>query len=424
MARFRTAQVAGALAAVLTFAPGAFALEGQNPGDADDPTFSRATIYRQVEKLRVLGRRMFRDPALSASGKMSCASCHDPSRGFSPANAASVQLGGVDLDRPGLRAPPSLCYKQGAPPFSRHFYESEEESPGGGVDAGPTGGLTWDGRVDAASQQALIPLFSPFEMANKNASALNALIEANYGATLRKALTDWMPQGPHPALQAAVKALQIYQETPQEFFAYSSKYDAYLGGAAALSDQEKRGLDLFNDEKKGNCASCHISLAPKTATRPRFTDDGLVALGLPRNREIAANADPAFYDLGLCGPERTDLKDHPEYCGLFKAPTLRNVALRKAFFHNGVIHDLRGAVAFYVERDVKPEKWYPRRADGSIDKFDDLPPQYWDNVNMEPPFGGKPGDAPALNDAEIDDVVAFLETLTDGYISNPRIGRR
>ncbi|HTJ56883.1 MAG TPA: c-type cytochrome, partial [Devosiaceae bacterium] len=62
-----------------------------------------------------------------------------------------------------------------------------------------------------------------------------------------------------------------------------------------------------------------------------------------------------------------------------------------------------------------PEKWYPKNPDGTLDRFDDLPKQYWGNINMDPPFGGNPGDKPSLDDAEIDDVVAFLKTLTDGY---------
>ena len=73
-------------------------------------------------------------------------------------------------------------------------------------------------------------------------------------------------------------------------------------------------------------------------------------------------------------------------------------------------------VSFYVQRDVFPEKWYPRLADGSIDKFNDLPAALRGNVNTtEGPYNRKPGDAPALNEAEIDDVVAFLRTLSDGY---------
>src|SRR6185437_6453474 len=118
---------------------------------------------------------------------------------------------------------------------------------------------------------------------------------------------------------------------------------------------------------------------------------------------------------GLCGPLRTDLRDRPEYCGLFRTPSLRNVATRQVFYHNGLFHSLKEAVAFYVERDTDPSKWYPRNPDGSVRKYDDLPAQYHKNINIEPPFGEQPGNRPVLTDAEIDDIVAFLQTLTDGY---------
>ena len=75
---------------------------------------------------------------------------------------------------------------------------------------------------------------------------------------------------------------------------------------------------------------------------------------------------------------------------MFITPTLRNVATRHAFFHNGVFTTLKDAVAFYAKRDRK---------------LDDLPPQYRRSV----------GDAAALSASEIDDIVAFLQTLTDGY---------
>jgi hypothetical protein len=70
-----------------------------------------------------------------------------------------------------------------------------------------------------------------------------------------------------------------------------------------------------------------------------------------------------------------------------------------------------------VQRDTNPEKWYPRDANGNARKFDDLPAAYRVNVDVEPPFGGHPGDRPALSDDEIDDVAAFMRTLTDGFFA-------
>ena len=97
-------------------------------------------------------------------------------------------------------------------------------------------------------------------------------------------------------------------------------------------------------------------------------------------------------------------------------PTLRNVATRQAFFHNGLFKNLRDAIRFYVRRDTNPDEFYLRDAQGIVHKFDDLPPEMHRNVNTaEVPYDRLPGQAPRLNDAEIDDVIAFLGTLTDGY---------
>ncbi|MGH8797540.1 MAG: cytochrome-c peroxidase, partial [Caldimonas sp.] len=120
---------------------------------------------------------------------------------------------------------------------------------------------------------------------------------------------------------------------------------------------------------------------------------------------------------GLCGPLRTDFSARADYCGLFRTPTLRNVAARGSYFHNGVFHTLRDVLRFYVLRDIEPERFYERDAAGQVQKFDDLPPRYHANVETDPPFDRQPGDAPALDDAEIDDIVAFLHTLTDADVA-------
>jgi cytochrome c peroxidase len=386
---------------------------------AGEAPLARHDAYARAAALEALGRKLFFDPSLSASGQLACASCHDPAHGFSAPNDRAVQLGGKDMRTPGLRAVPSLTYLQAVPQFTEHYYDSEDEGDAS-IDNGPTGGLTWDGRTDRGREQAAVPLLSPFEMANESASAVavrarkagyDAEIAAIYGADI---LAD-----NNKIFAAITHALEVYEQNWRDFYPYSSKYDAFLAGRAQLSPQEARGLAAFNDPKRGNCAHCHMSARGNDGTPPQFTDYGFVALGLPRNPAVPANADPKFYDLGLCGPLRTDFAVREEYCGLFRAPTLRNVALRKNFFHNGVVKSLRKAVAFYAERDTKPEKWFPRNADGTLRKYDDLPRQHWANVNDEPPFGGKPGGPPPLTDGQIDDIVAFLKTLTDGYKPAP-----
>jgi cytochrome c peroxidase len=242
---------------------------------------------------------------------------------------------------------------------------------------------------------------------------------AHYAREIRQTFGPDVFDNEAKASAAILKALEVYEQDSATFYPYSSKYDAYLAGRATLSEQEARGLALFNDPDKGNCGNCHRSQRGKDGTPPQFTDYGMIAIGVPRNRAIPANADPNFFDLGLCGPLRTDLAGHADYCGRFITPTLRNVALRQSFFHNGAMHTLREAIAFYVERDTDPGKWYPRDAAGRVEKFDDLPAAYRDNVNTEPPFGPRPGNVPALSASEIDDVIAFLNTLTDGYAPPP-----
>ena len=221
---------------------------------------------------------------------------------------------------------------------------------------------------------------------------------------------------PEKTFEAALEALEVYQQSSAEFYPYSSKYDSYLAGKAELTARERRGLSLFEDPAKGNCARCHVSARGKDGAPPQFTDYGLVGVGAPRNAAIPANQDPSFFDLGLCGPLRGDLRDRAEYCGRFKTPSLRNVVTRRVFLRNGIFHTLRQVMEFYVQRDTNPEKWYPRDPNGNVRKFDDLPAAYRVNVDVEPPFGGHPGDRPALSDDEIDDVVAFMRTLTDGFL--------
>ena len=361
--------------------------------------------------LAALGRALFADPALSASGKIACASCHDPEHDFGPPNNQAVQRGGMDGRSFGVRAVPSLKYTQNTPPFTEHFVDDDGDDS---VDQGPAGGRTWDGRSQSFHDQARLPLFSSFEMANKDSDAVVAKVQAGHDAQFRAVFGTRAFDDKALAFKGVLMALEAYQQSPAEFYPYSSKYDAYLKNEALLSAQELRGLAAFNDPEKGNCARCHPGAKIKGAF-PQFTDFGFAALGAPRNFEIPANADRRYYDLGLCGPLRTDLQDRPEYCGMFRTPSLRNVARRPVFFHNGVFHSLSDVVRFYAERDTKPEKWYRHAADGRILKFDDLPARYVANLDTQAPFDRQAGNAAALNDRDIEDIVAFLQTLTDGY---------
>jgi cytochrome c peroxidase len=360
-----------------------------------------------------LGRRLFFDPKLSASRKMSCATCHDPRFAYGPPDARSTQPGGPDMRSPGVRAVPSLRYLQNLPPFSEHhFDEAVDES----VDQGPTGGHTWDGRADTTHDQARLPLTSPSEMANEDMEAVARRVgQSAYAAQFREAFGDDLFNESSRASVAILLCLEVFQQSPKDFYPFSSRYDDWLRHKVELTPREQRGQALFGDPNKGNCASCHPHEIREGAF-PHFTDFGFAALGVPRNRATPANRDPAFYDMGLCGPMRTDLSSKKEYCGQFKAPTLRNVATRRVFFHNGVFHDLRQVIEFYAQRDTRPGRWYT--SGGHLVPFDDLPPEYRANVNREPPFGRDAGAPSALTSAEVDDLIAFLKTLSDADVAS------
>ncbi len=318
-------------------------------------------------------------------------------------------VGGAHFDRQGLRAVPSLRYLEHVPRFTRHLYLSRTDDP---EDVGPGGGLMWDGRADTLATQALFPLLDPREMANRNLRELAARLRASAEAPRLRALTHLTSDAPLDAL--AARALARFELEDPSFHPYDSRYDAYLRGTGHLTAQELRGLALFNSADKGNCAECHPSAPGPGGRPPDFTDYRFATLGVPRNPALAANASTAYYDLGLCGPLRSDLiRESSEYCGMFQTPTLRNAARRSYFFHNGRFTTLEQVVRFYVTRDLTPERWYPVR-DGRIERYDDLPPPFRENVDRtDPPFDRRPGQAPVLNAAEIADLVAFLRALDD-----------
>ncbi|WP_097460428.1 cytochrome-c peroxidase [Mangrovitalea sediminis] len=393
----------------------------------------------QMSLMAQLGKQVFYDPRLSASGTMSCASCHSPAHNFGPANALSVQLGGPDHNRQGLRAVPSLEYLYRSPGFSigpepegmdgvnivkmanqakSHPHTDKiAEAPPATLPPVPHGGLFWDGRANTFQSQASGPLFSPFEMAVKNvAVAAEKLRTAPYAHYFVELAGPNILKHDRELVAKAMFAVGRYQQEERAFHPYNSKYDYYLNGKATLSPQEQAGLKLFEDKNKGNCAACHLDKKTASGKPPMFTDYEYEALAVPRNPEIRANAAPDYYDLGLCGPIRKDLKDQPQYCGMFLTPSLRNVATRKAFFHNGVYHNLHQVLEFYAHRETNPGDIYPKDTKGNILKYNDIPHQYWKNVDtQDAPFDRHPGEAPALTDKEIKDVIAFLKTLTDGY---------
>jgi cytochrome c peroxidase len=447
------------------------ALSGCGGGGSDD-TGSATPAPPAQSAAAAAGQAIFFDTSLSASGKQSCGTCHVPSRAFTADPATDqgqpVPLGGANMDQTGFRNAPSLMYASFTPPFS--------------LTNGPTGGFFRDGRASSLAAQAQQPFITPFEMANQDAAevvrrlqnsptTLQAFVAAYGEAVLADADT---------ALQDMGLALAAYETEDPGFHPFSSKYDYWQQGKAQLTAEEQSGLDLFNNPTKGNCTACHPSQAQGYNSHALFTDYTFDNIGVPRNWKIPANipgsaspidgavletvltpvdvpadAEYAYYDMGLCGPlepSPSDLNARPNLsattslCGVFKVPTLRNVAITAPYFHNGVFSDLHQVVEWYVTRDINNNTGnnpdpvaagpggnpyeavgtFYTAANGAPDlyEYNDLPTAYDANVNVgevpytPPTFGG--GQAPTLTAQEIDDVVAFLCTLTDGFDpSNP-----
>ena len=422
----------------------ALALSACGGGDSSasaSPSIT-APVASQLSLAAQVGEKIFSDRTLSGSGKMSCATCHDETLAYGPPNSLSVQTGGIDLKAAGMRAVPSLNYKEYTPPYSDLL-----DNPDGISVPGPGGGYTWDGRAATLADQAKIPLLASNEMANASASdVVTKLQAATYADLFRQAFGKDVFAKVDSAFSSALQALQAFQLEDPGFHPYSSKFDLYAGNkiGGTLTPAETRGLKVFSDSNTGNCASCHYQGAGLNGSSALFTDFSYEAIGVPRNTAIEANADPAWFDLGLCGPFRTDHPAAPgnAFCGMVKAPTLRNVATRKSFFHNGVMHSLEQVVRFYNTRDTLPEIWYPtvggtpkatpdagfptyglittQYVGGTVQKFNDLPPQFVPNIDTQMPMDGRAAHSqPPMSEENIADLICFLNTLTDGYKPPP-----
>jgi cytochrome c peroxidase len=415
------------------------------------PTPARANARAPGLSLAAdVGKHLFFDKTLSASGAMSCATCHDPDHAYGPPNDLAVQPGGPDGEVQGGRAVPSLRYKEYTPQYADLL-----DNPDGISAPGPGGGFAWDGRADSLAAQARLPLLSPVEMANASpADVVRKIAAAPYAVMFHDAFPNVTSGDTEATFRAALDALEAFQREDPSFHPYTSKFDLRadnkIGGTFTAA--EMRGYKVFIDAKRGNCASCHYHGAGLHGSVGMFTDYSYEAIGVPRNRTLAANADPNSFDLGICGPLRDDHAPAGKpstFCGMFKTPTLRNVVTRKVFFHNGVIHSLEQAIRFYNTRDTMPELWYPTAGGkpkarnargfpsyglvtqqvvgGVVQKFDDLPEAYRGNVDPQMPLDGRArGAKPPLAERDVSDLICFLETLTDGYrppAVAPTVGR-
>lgn len=406
--RFRARWLGAALSglalvlAVTSLPSGPARAASQPPASASESL----PVPPQADPMAELGRQLFFDESLSEPAGLSCSGCHDPARAFSGDNGSGL---GVALgSRPGqigFRKAPTLKYLATAPAFAIEQKRRKRV---------PRGGMFWDGRVDTLEQQAEKPFFSPHEMNLSGPRDLaDRVAAAPYADAFRGQFGADVFDDPDRVVAAVTRAIGAFERSPV-FQPFTSKFDAVLRGEAEFTPAEDRGYKWFTIAQKGNCHECHVldvdSNDPRDAL---FTDFRYHALGVPRNSALPHTAKADYFDLGLCEPlrERGDVENPDEFCGWFKVPTLRNVELTGPYMHNGRFRTLREAVAFYATRDTDPDLWFPPGA-----KFDDLPAAMHGNVDLKTrPYHRKPGKRPALDDAEVDDIVAFLKTLTDGY---------
>lgn len=392
------------IAALFTLAGGVvvLALARQSDSGADADT--------ELTPLETLGKALFFDSNLSTPPGQSCAACHSPDAGFtgpdSDINAGQAVYPGAVHARAGNRKPPTAAYGGDSPVL---YFDVDEELW--------IGGMFWDGRAtgwtlgDPLAEQAQGPFLNNLEQNMPGIKQVIRRVQKSDYAELFEAV--WGPGSLDDkddivgTYERIARSIAAYERSA-EVNPFTSKYDYYLKGEAELTEQEMRGLELF--EGKALCSACHISEPGPSGEPPLFTDFTYDNLGVPRNPgnpfyEAPASVNPdgeAWVDPGLAGfLAAAGYADDVVMAelGKHKVPTLRNVDKRpdagfvKAYGHNGFFKSLEEIVHFYNTRDV--EAWPP--------------PEVPVNVNTD-----ELGDL-GLTAEEEADLVAFMKTLTDGY---------
>lgn len=361
-----------------------------------------------------LGKLIFFDSNLSLNYNQSCASCHAPEVGWTGpgefVNMHGTVYEGSVAGAFGDRKPPSSGYATFSPIL--HMNKKGQF----------VGGNFWDGRATGeklgspAAEQALGPFLNPKEQALPSAATVVARVcAAAYGTLFRQVWGAEMcePANVNQAYDAIGYSIAAY-EGSHEVSAFTSKFDYSLVNRAKLNKQERLGFALF--QGKGKCKSCHTS----SGTQPLFTDFTFENLGLPKNPENPVYSyNPSFVDPGLGG----FLASRPEYApyaednmGKHKVPTLRNVDLRpsadfvKAYGHNGYFKSLYGIVHFYNTRDLLPA------CPGAYTEAVALAAACWPEPEVAENINTTALGNLGLTYAEEQALVAFLKTLSDGYL--------
>lgn len=341
-----------------------------------------------AETLSDLGRALFHDPNLSFNRTQACATCHDPAHAFIDprTDAADGAVSrGADGRSVGTRNTPSLAYAAQVPRAVRQ------------ADGEWRGGLFLDGRATSLEVQAREPLTNPLEMALPDDTTVVARVaeNADYVATLEAHFGADVMATTERAMSGIASALAAFQRSSPPFMMFDSRYDRFLRGEEALSDEEELGRRLFFSDLT-NCMLCHL-LEPNTVRRDEaFTNHRYHNIGVPANPRLDTPPDP-----GLAARPGLDL---PAAAGKFRTPTLRNIAVTAPYMHNGVFRELATAIKFYnqyivdnAEVGINPETNTPWG-----------PPENEENIDVERLGRGQP-----IADQRVAALIAFLRTLTD-----------
>lgn len=322
--------------------------------------------------MELLGRHLYKDQNISLYQNLSCQVCHHPLAGFADRRNALhpetsvVSLGSDGVSLGGRNAPVSA-------------YAGFSPNLGQNADGEYVGGLFWDGRADGSvlgdplAEQAQGPPLNPVEMAMPDRASVIAVIENSVYANL---FIRVFGQGAFNDVDEAydnfARAVAAYERSP-EVTSFTSKYDQ---APATFSDEEASGETLF----EANCSICHSTDTAFGAPEALFTNYQYANIGVPAN-PLVPLSEP---DPGL-GATVGDTAQN----GKFKIPTLRNVAASPPYSHNGNFSSLKAMVEF-------------------INNSSTFTPETAENID---PRVGKMG----LSEADINNLVLFLETLTDGY---------
>lgn len=345
-----------------------------------------------------LGAMVFADTGLSRPAGQACADCHLARVAFrDPESSRSTSMGAV-AGRFGARNAPTVMYARYIP--SLHFDEHRLRW---------IGGQFWDGRAHTLEDQAAVPLLNPLEMNNPDkASVVAAVRSASYAPAFRELFGAGALDDVDAAFGHVTEALAAFERTAV-FAPFSSRYDRYLAGKLALSDAEQRGLAIFEDPARGNCASCHPSRPGPDGAPPMFTDWSYANLGIPRYDNNKFYVQPAALN-----PDGERFVDHglmitvgdPAQDGKFRVPTLRNIAVTAPYGHNGYFENLAYLIDFLNTRDIGS------RDVGTCSRVATQARCAWPGAEVPATVERGIGHL-GLGDQDTADLLAFLATLTD-----------